>query len=239
MSEFQRGTTFTTGVESAAQLHALIEGAKILPGSITEKTEATRFATGDYISFFQAASNAMRKMAITPWLFAAGDVLPTAASAVGAGWLLCNGEEYLQSAYPDLFAAIGSAYGSATSGHFRVPDLRGRGIIGLDSLVSAAYADRVTNSGAGNPGIDARMLGASGGADRRTITTNELPAHVHSVFREQFIIGAAELELGATQGKFLTTETLFGTPVNSGSAGSGTPLAAQPPSIVLNFKIKT
>jgi microcystin-dependent protein len=46
------------------------------------------------------------------------------------GWLLCDGASYLRSAYPDLFAVIGTTYGAADGTHFNVPDLRGRVVVG-------------------------------------------------------------------------------------------------------------
>lgn len=49
------------------------------------------------------------------------------------GWLLCNGEQYPISDYPQLFHIIGTYYGTSTqSGGFVVPDLRGRFVRGVD-----------------------------------------------------------------------------------------------------------
>jgi len=49
------------------------------------------------------------------------------------GWLLCNGAEYAGTAYPDLFAVIGTLYGTpGQTGNFRVPDLRGRYVVMAD-----------------------------------------------------------------------------------------------------------
>ena len=62
---------------------------------------------------------------------------------------------------------------------FNLPDLRGRVPAGRDNLGGTA-ANRLTNSGTGNPGINAARLGASGGADRHILVTNQIPAHNHS-----------------------------------------------------------
>jgi microcystin-dependent protein len=45
-------------------------------------------------------------------------------ASVPSGWILCDGSSLLRSAYPDLFAAIGTAFGSADGTHFNIPDYR-------------------------------------------------------------------------------------------------------------------
>jgi microcystin-dependent protein len=81
-------------------------------------------------------------------------------SAAPAGWLLCDGASYLQSAQQTLFDAIGTAYGSVDGTHFNVPDLRGRVPAGIDG-------------GTGRlPGFTSR--GVAGGA-----ASGVLQYHVH------------------------------------------------------------
>jgi len=41
------------------------------------------------------------------------------------GWLSCNGRSLVQGDWPDLFAAIGTAFGSTSEADFCLPDLRG------------------------------------------------------------------------------------------------------------------
>ena len=54
-----------------------------------------------------------------------GSVLPMAGSAVPGGFLLCDGQAVSRTTYADLFAAIGTIYGSGDgSTTFNVPDLR-------------------------------------------------------------------------------------------------------------------
>lgn len=50
-------------------------------------------------------------------------------------YLICDGSAYNQSVYPALFAVIGQTYRTAetiANDCFRVPDLRGKNIIGMD-----------------------------------------------------------------------------------------------------------
>lgn len=63
--------------------------------------------------------------------FVTGDIVAWhGTSSVPNGWLLCDGSEYLQSLYPDLYAIIANKYGtitglsiSTTAGYFRLPRL--------------------------------------------------------------------------------------------------------------------
>lgn len=44
---------------------------------------------------------------------------------IPSGWLLCDGSEYIQTGtYSNLYVLLGSKYGIATAGNFKVPDLR-------------------------------------------------------------------------------------------------------------------
>ncbi|MDR2426785.1 MAG: phage tail protein [Endomicrobium sp.] len=54
-----------------------------------------------------------------------GTVIAYAGTNIPAGYLLCDGREVAISDYPDLFASIGSLYGTATSGKFKLPNLQG------------------------------------------------------------------------------------------------------------------
>ncbi|MEY8688425.1 MAG: phage tail protein [Leptothrix sp. (in: b-proteobacteria)] len=62
----------------------------------------------------------------------AGTVAYFAGAAAPVGWLLCNGAIVSSASYPNLFSVIGTTYGAAVSG-FRVPDLRGLFIRGVDA----------------------------------------------------------------------------------------------------------
>jgi microcystin-dependent protein len=74
-----------------------------------------------------------------------GFLMPAAVGSAPPGWLLCDGASYLRSAYPALFAAIGTAYGALDGTHFSVPGMAGRFPLG------------VSGGGTGN------VLGATGG----------------------------------------------------------------------------
>lgn len=66
-------------------------------------------------------------------LYPAGFIGTFAMQAIPSGWLLCDGSAYSRSYYSDLFAAIGTTWGSGDGFRtFNVPDLRGMFLRGFD-----------------------------------------------------------------------------------------------------------
>jgi len=112
-------------------------------------------------------------------LIPAGACLPYFGSSVpSTDWALPYGQTLNIADFPVIGALFGTDYGGDGVTTFGMPDLRGRVVIGKDDMGGVA-AGRVTNSGTGNPGIDGATLGATGGADRITITTAQVPVHNH------------------------------------------------------------
>lgn len=101
-------------------------------------------------------------------------------ASIPSGWAVCGGQLYANATYPLLYAAIGRAWtgGGDPADQFRVPDLRGRGVIGLDNMGGSA-ANRVTSAGSGIAGT---TLGATGGSERLHLHGHTLtdPGHTHS-----------------------------------------------------------
>jgi microcystin-dependent protein len=96
-----------------------------------------------------------------------GDLKVTAALStfVPPNWVFADGRALSRTAYPELFAMIGTSFGAGDgTTTFNVPDYRGRTIIG---------------AGAG-PGLTNRPLGTSGGAETHALTEAELAPHVHT-----------------------------------------------------------
>lgn len=64
-------------------------------------------------------------------LIPAGTLIPYAGKTLPAGWLLCNGAAVSRTTYADLFAAIGTTYGTGNgSTTFNLPNCNGRCIEG-------------------------------------------------------------------------------------------------------------
>lgn len=76
------------------------------------------------------------------------------------GWLRCDGRVLQRSAYPALFAAIGTTYGSTNSGDFRIPDIRERSVVGTGTKYSP---------------------GDKGGNTQLTLSIAQIPAHTHEI----------------------------------------------------------
>jgi len=92
-----------------------------------------------------------------------GVVWDFAGSSAPSGFLLCDGASYSRTTYANLFAVIGTAYGSEDINSFNVPDYRGRVSVG---------------AGAGG-GLTSRSVGDAGGEEAHQLSVGELPAHTH------------------------------------------------------------
>lgn len=99
-----------------------------------------------------------------------GDGLPSgtslefAGSVLPAGFLWEDGTVYLRSAYPRLFAAIGTSWntGGELGTQFRVPNRKGRVGVGRDAAQT-----------------EFDVLGETGGAKTHTLSVAEMPSHSH------------------------------------------------------------
>jgi microcystin-dependent protein len=109
---------------------------------------------------------------IIPMPFYAGSIMWSAAPSLpsGAPYLACDGNLYLQTDYPSLYAAIGTTYnvGGEPPGTFRVPDLEGRVLAGVDPAETRLQFPWAT------------ALGGTGGEDTHTLTGTETPSHSHT-----------------------------------------------------------
>jgi len=103
-----------------------------------------------------------------------GGVIPYAGATAPNGWLLCDGSEYLIANYPDLNTVMGGAFNGAiatTPGYFRVPNLKGRQIIGLGKQ-NFNISTRETTT-------PTYTMGNDGGLNKFIQTTLEMPSHQH------------------------------------------------------------
>lgn len=94
-----------------------------------------------------------------------GSIIPFAGLDMPANWLPCMGQELSRTTYADLFAKIGTIYGTGDgSTTFNLPDLRGRVTVGVDVRDS-----------------DLESIGNTGGEKEHTLTVDEMPAHDHTI----------------------------------------------------------
>lgn len=97
-----------------------------------------------------------------------GSLIPFAGSLVPTGYLACDGVAYNAVDFPELFGVIGTSWGDAGPGTFKVPDLRDRVVIGTSP--GALDSNRPT----------ARALAEVGGEETHQLTVVELANHAHS-----------------------------------------------------------
>jgi len=95
-----------------------------------------------------------------------GEIRMFAGNFAPQGWAFCDGQLLAVSQNDALFSLLGTIYGGDGRTTFGLPDLRGRIPI---------------HAGSG-PGLSQRRLGAKAGAEKVTLTVNQLPSHTH---REQ------------------------------------------------------
>jgi microcystin-dependent protein len=92
-----------------------------------------------------------------------GEIRMFAGNFAPRGWAFCDGQLLAVSQNDALFSLLGTIYGGDGRTTFGLPDLRGRIPI---------------HAGHG-PGLSERRLGAKGGAEKVTLTVNQLPSHSH------------------------------------------------------------
>ncbi|MCX6879880.1 MAG: tail fiber protein [Verrucomicrobia bacterium] len=161
----------------------------------------------------------------TPLVLPTGTVLTFAGVNVPSGFLLCDGSSVSSLTYPELFAALGNAWGIGdgtldAQGHtkdFRLPDFRGKVAAGRDGT-QTEFND----------------IGKTGGEKAHTLTVAELPAHNHSLAANLGPNGSGSGELEGTYGNAHRIND-SGT---TGSVGSGTAFNVLQPYAVVNHIIK-
>ena len=145
-----------------------------------------------------------------------GVILPWPATVPPTNnWLSCDGNFYLQTAYPKLFDFIGHAHDPfVNTGSFAVPDLRGRAIYGYDP-----------SGGPGSPNYmpfaahDPSSVGGRG------------PFHHHVVTTQDMVNVGVQLAAGSTYPRF--------SPQNGDYATTGAPPLNGGAWYALNYIIAT
>jgi len=92
-----------------------------------------------------------------------GEIRMFAGNFAPRGWAFCDGQLLAVSQNDALFSLLGTIYGGDGRTTFGLPDTRGRIPI---------------HAGHG-PGLSERRLGSKGGAEKVTLTVNQLPSHTH------------------------------------------------------------
>jgi microcystin-dependent protein len=89
-----------------------------------------------------------------------GEIRMFGGNFAPSGWMFCAGQLLPISEYDVLFNLIGTTYGGDGQSTFALPDLRGR----LPIHIGSGF-----------------VQGQNGGVENVTLTTNQIPAHTHTV----------------------------------------------------------
>lgn len=153
-----------------------------------------------------------------------GSVVEWFSTTIPTNWLECNGQAISRTEYAELFAVIGTKYGSGDGNTtFNLPNIKGKTTVGLDI-----------------DDTDFNELGKTGGEKTHTLTENEIPPmDVHMTQHTWFDRGGLEAggavnrKVVAGGGKGGSPEFVIGTVNGGGQAHNNLQ-----PYIVSNYIIK-
>jgi microcystin-dependent protein len=137
------------------------------------------------------------------------------------GWAICNGQLLPIGQNQALFSLLGTTYGGDGRLNFGLPNLQGR-----------------TPVHVGGPGF---YLGQAGGEQAHTLTTAELPMHVHGLNAVKVPAGlnvATDAYLGVVNNAYGPATNLVAmSPLENNSPGNAQPHLNMQPFLTLNFCI--
>jgi microcystin-dependent protein len=154
-------------------------------------TTATRFtgeqASIERLAVIQDRISAIERMigtGLSGAIVPIGGVVPFYGTTAPITWLLCYGQLVAKTDYPVLWNTIGHAGNAGVDpggGQFKIPDLRGKTLVGLDNI------------GGSDAGIlsMANTLGLTGGAETVTLITANLPSHTHAIDHDHASVTSA------------------------------------------------
>jgi len=140
--------------------------------------------------------------------FPVGMIFPFSSETPPDGYLLCDGSNYSEEDYPELFAVIGTIYGGG-SGNFNVPNIVNGVVVGSGDLYEIA---------------------SIGGETSHVLTESEIPSHSHTI-----PLTATTLAIEPGEVTVLTPIPIF--TQNTGNTGGGSSHNNLQPYIALPYII--
>lgn len=149
-----------------------------------------------------------------------GEVKMFAGNFAPRGWMKCEGQLLPIAQYSALFSILGTQYGGDGRTTFALPDMRGRVAMG-------------TGQG---PGLSQSQIGQQKGQENVTLTDLNLPAHTHTIQKEQ----SEPVEVAQpTRGQRAVTvnHPIGETTVQTGTTGNNQPVNNMQPSLSITYII--
>lgn len=156
---------------------------------------------------------------MTPFI---GQIMTVGFNFAPRDWAFCAGQTMSIAQNNALYALIGTTYGGDGVTTFKLPDLRGRAVMGQGQ----------------GPGLSPRVMGEASGAEQQTLNSATMPAHVHFVMSQSGHLNAVDVigtEQSPQSGGYLARGTdsavnpdmipLIYIPAASGGSGTSVPLA--------------
>ncbi|MEQ9406775.1 MAG: tail fiber protein [Fuerstiella sp.] len=94
-----------------------------------------------------------------------GEIMMVGFNFAPRGWSMCDGQILPISQYTALFSLLGTTFGGDGRTTFGLPGMRGRTAVHVGN----------------GPGLDPVTWGSRGGANRHTLTVQQMPSHNHSI----------------------------------------------------------
>ena len=128
-----------------------------------------------------------------------GEIKPWGKATAPDGFVLCDGASLVRTGtYADLFAVIGTTYGTDDGTHFNVPDLQGKmpqgydgntynlaGTGGANTVTVAVTNNQAVNSAVNSTLANNQAVTVTGDISNTSLTTAQLAAHSHQVDKWQ------------------------------------------------------
>jgi microcystin-dependent protein len=187
-----------------------------------------------------------------PYNIPLGGGLPfIGTTAPNSSFVFPYGQAISRTTYAALFSLVSTTYGSGDgSTTFNIPDFRGRVLAGKDDMGGSA-AGRLTAYFGGT----ATTLGSTGGFESHTLSTSEIPSHVHantltdpthahSTYGPNGSTNAGEIGFNGSYGTVgpsvnaSTTAVGTGITINNAAQGGGAPHAIVQPTIICNYIVR-
>ena len=209
-----------------------------------------------YTVKFSASASAwiVRNFYGSPFTIPVGAMLPyTGSTAPNANFVLPYGQCISRTTYAAYFALVSTTFGTCDGvTTFGVPDMRGRGISGIDNLGGSA-ASRLTTT---YFGADPTVVGNTGGSQNHTLTASESavlaytstvtdPGHQHVENTQSGAGGASNVVTRTTGGNDsgsvsanLTQPATTGVTVATTANAGGQPHAIVQPTMVMSYILR-